>query len=93
MQVFLPRKGKYILEIYMMSNKVAANIFNVVAIYQLNCCSRSQAQLNLKEVDIKPPFPNVSTFNNCTNRVLKEILQFFYRREFLFLLYKRYICK
>lgn len=61
-QVFLPSKGKYILEIYTMSNKVAANNFNVVAIYQLNCCSRSQTQLNLKEVDIKPPFPNICSY-------------------------------
>ena len=76
MQVFLPSKGKYILEIYTMSNKVAANNFNVVAIYQLNCCSRSQTQLNLKEVDIKPPFPNVSTCSYCTNSILEKYCSF-----------------
>jgi len=57
--IYLPKKGEYILEIYVMSKRPGQDsLFNIVAIYQLNCDEHESTP----ESDFRPLFPKICSY-------------------------------
>jgi len=96
--VYLPKAGKYLLEVYLMNHTEESAVFNLVTFYQINCLDVPETY----ESVLQPPFPKVAhaygltpeAFTRNISVTVNETviscdqkgeakLEFFYIRKFL----------